>query len=244
MKRGFRVLGALRDRKMREEVWRTIEGRRNLRDTECPCCGFFGKFDSFGLDKVRMGANCPRCQSKERHRLLALAMADGFIDFGGHDVLHFAAEPVVGTMIKSKAPARYVTADLEAASDLQLNIEAIALPDQSFDRVVCSHVLEHVDDSRALKEIRRILCPGGYAVLMIPIVEGWSTTYEDPAKTSEADRARYFGQYDHVRFFGADFRDRVRADGFDLDEYTAGPEVSPRYGLQRGEKVFKATRPL
>jgi SAM-dependent methyltransferase len=242
LRRAFNILAALRHRKVREHAWQTVQAYRDLRETECSCCGYVGKFDSFGLDKLRMGANCPQCESKERHRLLALAILDDFVGFADQDVLHLAPEPIVGAMVRRNRPSSYVTADIAPGCDLRLDIEHMELPDDSFDRVICSHVLEHVNDAAALAEIRRILRSSGYAILMVPIIEGWSGTYEDSTKTSAEQRAKYFGQHDHVRFYGADFRDRVRAARLDLYEYTAGPEASPRYGLMRGEKVFKATR--
>ena len=109
--------------------------------------------------------------------------------------------------------------------------------------MVCSHVLEHVNDRKALRELKRILRPSGTAILMVPIVEGWDTTYEDPSVSSPEGRDLHFGQSDHIRFYGRDFRDRVRDAGFELTEFTAEePDVS-RYGLLRGDKVFFARRP-
>jgi len=240
--RGLAILEALTSRTMREHVARTIEGYKALPVTECPCCGHIGKFDSFGLS-ARMGANCPRCESKERHRLFALAIQRGFLSFKGTSVLHFAPEPVVRGLVEKDGAAVITTADITPGrADITLDIENIALAPETFDRVICSHVLEHVDDAKALLELKRILKPGGYAVIMIPIVEGWPDSYEDRAITSEAERELHFGQDDHIRFYGADFRDRVRASGLDLSEFTASGPDSPKYGLQRGEKVFKAER--
>jgi SAM-dependent methyltransferase len=155
--------------------------------------------------------------------------------------IHFAPEPAVVGFL-SKLATEYVTADIEAGkADVVRNIEKIAEPDQSFSLVVCSHVLEHVDDRKALQELRRILGPNGTMILMVPIVEGWDTTYENPAAVSAADRELYFGQSDHVRYYGRDFRQRVREAGFALAEFTATePDVS-RYSISRGEKVFIAT---
>jgi SAM-dependent methyltransferase len=240
MLRGLKLLNALRNRKEREHAWRAVQSYRNLPDTECPCCGLKGRFDSFGVKVARMGSNCPACESKERHRLLALAMVDGFTSFAGKDVLHFAAEPIVTKMVLEQEPSSYVTADIEAPADLRLDLERLDVPEASFDRIICSHVLEHVDDQKALSELRRVIRPEGYVVLMIPIIEGWAETYEDSALTTEAEREAYFGQHDHVRFYGADFRDRARKGGFRLEEYTADARRAPRFGLQRGEKVFKA----
>ena len=91
-----------------------------------------------------------------------------------------------------------------------LDIQAIAVPDASYDCVVCSHVLEHADDAKALCEIYRVLKPGGVALIMLPVIEGWATTYENPAVTSPEDRKkRHYGQADHVRYYGADMRNRI-----------------------------------
>lgn len=240
--RGLKLLSALRSPPAREHAWRTIESYNQLPDTTCPCCGFTGKFDSFGL-RARLGANCPSCESKERHRLFALAMQRGFISFAGCDVIHFAPEGIVRRMVTENSPASYRSADLTpGVGDLVLNLEAIDLPAGSVDRIVCSHVLEHVDDAKALAEMRRILRPGGYAVLLVPLIEGWDDTFEDPSITAEAERELYFGQYDHVRYYGRDVRQRIVASGLELAEYTAGPRDTPRHGLSHGEKIFRATK--
>lgn len=240
--RGFRILSALRSTRAREHVIRTLDALARQPDQTCPCCGHHGQFDSFG-DSPRMGANCTSCESKERHRLFALATSKDFLSFAGLDVLHFAPEPPVRQIILSAHPKTYTTADFEPGrAELELNIEAISLPDESFDRVVCSHVLEHVDDEKALAELYRVLRPGGQAIVMIPIVEGWDVTYEDTAIVSPKARELHFLQWDHVRLYGADFRKRAISPGFRLDEYTAGPNDSIEYGLMRGEKIFKLSK--
>jgi SAM-dependent methyltransferase len=123
-----------------------------------------------------------------------------------------------------------------------LNLEAIDLPDASVGVVIASHVLEHVDDRKALGEIHRILVPGGRLVAMVPIIEGWDKTYENPAITTPSDRVAHFGQFDHVRFYGSDFRDRVTEAGFALTERTAGGAESAQYRVGRGSKVFLGIR--
>jgi SAM-dependent methyltransferase len=165
-------------------------------------------------------------------------------EFEGRDVLHFAAESAVGGLVRAAGPKSYTTSSYpHASADLCLNIEAIDLPDESYDVVIASHVLEHVDDGRALREIARILRPGGQLIAMVPIVEGWSQSYEDRSILSDADRDLHFGQYDHVRYYGSDFRDRLRQAGFALTEFTAEPKDSVEYRLLRGEKIFLATIP-
>jgi SAM-dependent methyltransferase len=158
-------------------------------------------------------------------------------------VLHFAPEPCVTRFIRP-ASLKYTTADLDGHScDLALNIEKLDLPDEEFDVAICSHVLEHVDDRAALRELYRVLKAGGLLILMVPLVEGWEATYEDEAVKNEADRALYFGQGDHVRFYGADLRRRITEARFDLSEFTATEPYVTKHGLLRGEKVFIARRP-
>jgi SAM-dependent methyltransferase len=190
-----------------------------------------------------MEAHCPRCKSLERHRLLKLWLDGNPPAIQGRDVLHFAREDCVTGFIKPLA-GRYVTADIDAGrADLVLNIERLDLPASSFDVAICSHVLEHVDDRKALAELYRILRPGGLCILAVPIVEGWDATFEDAAVTKPEERAVYFGQFDHIRYYGADFRDRIRKAGFSLSEFTAVEPHVTRHGLIRGEKIFLAHRP-
>jgi len=222
----------------RQHLFRSITAYRSMSPGTCPCCGFHGKFATAGLT-ARIGSLCPRCRSRERHRLLAIALERDFAEIAGRRVLHFAPEPIVKDMILKRGPAEYLTADIEPGrGDVQLDMERIELPDECFDLVVASHVLEHVDDRKALAELYRILRPGGDLLVMIPIIEGWEHTFEDESRTSPKERSLYFGQWDHVRYYGADFRDRVRDVGFELSEFTAGPIDSVQFRIERGSKVF------
>jgi SAM-dependent methyltransferase len=208
----------------------------------CPLCGTKGRFRAFG-HPPRYDAECPGCTSLERHRLLHLAMESEGALWPEAEVLHFAPELAIRSYIKSRV-ARYVTADLEAdRGDIALNLENIALPDGSFDIVIANHVLEHVNDKASLSELHRILRPPhGLLIATVPLVEGWDTTYENDRVASAADREVHYGQWDHVRFYGRDFRDRIRAAGFDLSEFTATGEEVVRFGLLRGERVFFARK--
>ena len=103
-----------------------------------------------------------------------------------------------------------------------------------------SHVLEHVNDERALNEISRILTPDGAVLIMVPIIEGWDQSYEDSSITDVNDRIRHFGQWDHVRIYGRDLRERIVRAGFRLVEFTAVEPDVQHYGLLRGEKLFVA----
>lgn len=209
----------------------------------CPICGYQGLFQVFGTPP-RYDARCGDCGSLERHRLFVLHIQrDGFFA-ADQRVLHFAPEVQLSAMIRSLV-AEYETADLSdrRPTTHQINIEATGLPSDHYDRIICNHVLEHVDDAKALAEMYRMLKPGGKAVITTPIVEGWAKTYENPAISSPADRQVHFGQADHVRIYGRDLRDRIRAAGFDLTEVTAVEPDVLTFGLMRGETLFIAMKP-
>ena len=221
-------------------VVRSLQGAANLfkpEKHECNLCGYSGRFWPFG-SPPRRGAACGGCDSKERHRLMALWVEANTDLVDGVRVLHFAPEPFLEGLFRRRS-VEYRSADLTpGAADTVLNIEQIDLPDESVDLVVCSHVLEHVDDEKELAEIYRILAPRGRVLLMFPVVEGWDQTYEDSAHTSRAAREKYYGQFDHVRMFGRDVRHRIIDAGFSLSEFTAEEPGVSRYGLVRGEKIF------
>ena len=134
----------------------------------------------------------------------------------------------------------YHSADLEPGrADLALSIEETGLPGESYDLIICSHVLEHVDDRKALLELKEeILSKDGILLIMVPIVEGWDKTYENLSIVQSEERIHHFGKSDHVRIFGRDFRDRIAKAGFQLQEMTAGPPLMFQHRLLAGEKVF------
>lgn len=209
---------------------------------ECPICGFSGHFKAFGFPP-RYDAQCGNCGSLERHRLLFLrCVASGRLD-DCETLLHFASEPVLRGILKGRIK-NYITASLDPTdADRVLNIEKIDLESSAVDAVICNHVFEHVDDTKALAEIHRILKPGGTLYCTIPIIEGCSETYENTAVQDSHQRMLHFGQEDHARYFGRDFRDRVSRAGFSLEEFTAFGEEVVTYGLVPGEKVFLCHKP-
>jgi hypothetical protein len=207
----------------------------------CPLCGDDHKFLVTGTPP-RPNAVCPTCDSLERHRLLSLYLGRCPELVAGKSVLHFAPEDAVKRLITKLSPHEYVTADLEPGrGDIVLSIENIQMPER-FDLILVSHILEHVDDVAALQELFATLKPGGVAIVMVPIVEGWATTYENDRVVTAAERLRHFGQEDHIRLYGRDLRDRIRAAGFDLQEFTASPAECLDMGLSKGETVFIARK--
>jgi SAM-dependent methyltransferase len=208
----------------------------------CTICGHVGRFYSYGFP-LAVDCSCPSCLSLERHRALAICANEEPL-FEGKDILHFAPEPGLAAFIRRKGVRSYKTCDLFRTDvDFRVDICAIALPDQSFDVVVCVHVLEHVpDDRKAMAELRRILRPSGMAVVMVPMEEGLDETYENPAIVSRRDRLIHFGQEDHVRYYGRDIRDRLRAAKFSIREWVSKEPYVIRHGLRRGERVFLCSR--
>lgn len=210
---------------------------------ECNLCGFTGPFHALG-HPPRYDCECPACLSQERHRLIGLLL-DREPSLGKGDVIHFSplGEKALAERLKARAGS-YRTADRSLPGcDLPIDIEAIDLPDESVDLMVVNHVLEHVDDGKALGEMFRCLAPGGRVLITVPLVDGWNDTYENPAVASgPSDRLRaiHFGQGEHLRYYGADLRQRIVAAGFNLATFTASPQEVIRHGLIRGETVFIA----
>jgi len=135
--------------------------------------------------------------------------------------------------------ARYLTADIDPQkADHQVNIEQVSFAESAFDTILCSHVLEHVDDRKALAELYRVLRPGGLLLLMTPVVWAWAKTYENPAITTERDRLLHFGQNDHVRIFGTDIIDRIEKVGFRVSLFHSTEPAVSRHGLLRNDVLF------
>ena len=154
-------------------------------------------------------------------------------------ILHFAPEESLSRELRKLYGSNYQTADLFQTSDIKLDIENLAIEDRTIGTIMCHHVLEHVDDIKALKEANRVLIEGGLFICSVPIIEGWEKTYENDSLVGAENRHEYFGQYDHLRYYGRDFRERLLGAGLHLDcEFTAEAETTVKYGLERGEKVF------
>jgi len=209
----------------------------------CPVCE--RSFDAFKDDWNRHNALCWRCGSHERHRAqwLLLQRRPELLD-GARSLLHFAPEWCIRRRLQALPDLRYVTADLEPTGvDLKLDVTDLDLADDSFDAVLCSHVLEHVpDDGAAMRELRRVTAPGGFCLVMVPLALDREHTYEDPAITAPEERERAFLQHDHVRLYARDIEDRLRSAGFDVEvvdmHAELGAEQAARYRLLASDLAF------
>ena len=156
-------------------------------------------------------------------------------------MLHIAPEYAFLRRLSQTKGLRYVTGDLDSAlASQRLDVMDLPFEAASFDFLVCNHVLEHVEDDRlALREIRRVLRPGGWAILMCPVDRRRARTHEDPAAITPEDRHRVFGQSDHLRLYGRDYPDRLAEAGFAVraDRYLDrfDERSIDRLGLRREE---------
>jgi hypothetical protein len=217
---------------------------------ECPICE--KQYRHFAARWNTVDVVCWCCGSHERHRALWLVLDRLRPDLLGttQALLHFAPEPGIAGRLERRVP-RYVTADLEPGrADLALDITSLDLDDASFDAVICSHVLEHVpDDAAAMRELHRILRPGGWAIVMVPVDHDRARTLEDPGIADPVERRRMFWQEDHVRLYALDIVDRLRRARFEVDHVRPTDELtqgeSERWRLGLGSDVFicRATPP-
>lgn len=202
----------------------------------CPICKYRGPFSHVGFP-LEIDGLCPKCFTAPRHRLFYIWL-NSKQSVIKEPILHFAPEIPLEKIFRKKFK-NYQTADLITKADLKINIENIKLERNKYMTIICNHVLEHVDDKKALKEIYRVLKKNGYLITSVPIIEGWDNTYENPKMISDKERNIHFGQADHLRFYGSDFRNRLCSAGFKkIDEYTATGKDVIDYSLKRGEKIF------
>jgi SAM-dependent methyltransferase len=205
----------------------------------CPVCGGrFRKFLPYGYNAVREGALCPGCMSLERHRLMWIYLiSETNIFESALRLLHIAPERCFIKYFEKALGANYITADLESPlAKMKMSIEDIPLEDSSIDVIFCNHVLEHIgDDRKALAEMYRVMKHGGWGIILAPVNEARETTYEDPAITTPKEREKAFGQYDHLREYGADYPDRLAEAGFSVEalKYYVffGADEYRRFGL-------------
>lgn len=204
----------------------------------------FKSFLPYGYGKQRNNVLSPSTLSLERHRLLWLYLKNETNFFSAPiKILHFAPEQAFYKRFKKLKNLNYVTTDLNSPlADVKADICNLPFQDNEFDMILCNHVLEHIpDDTKAMHELYRVMKVGGMGIFQIPQDLNREFTFEDNTITDKNERAKLFGQYDHVRVYGRDFFDKLRSIGFKVEEvdYTAtltADEIT-RYCLAKGEII-------
>ena len=204
----------------------------------------YSKFLSYGYKTIRKNALCPGTLSLERHRLLWLYLEKetNFLN-SNLKVLHVAPEQVFYKKFKKLKNWEYFTFDLNSPiADIKGDLISTNFKDEYFDLIICNHVLEHIeDDKSALNEIYRILKYNGISILQVPTNVKRKNTFEDSSIKSKNQREKYFGQYDHVREYGLDFKDRVEEAGFEVEMINYSTKISQdlviKYGLMKDDLI-------
>jgi SAM-dependent methyltransferase len=204
----------------------------------------FRKFLPYGYGKQRENALSPSTLSLERHRLMWLFLRDETSFFTATKklkTLHIAPEQCFLDLFRKQNNLDYTTSDLESPiADVKADICDLPFEDNTFDVVFCNHVLEHItDDTKAMQELFRVMKKGGFGIFQIPQDLSREITFEDDTITDKKERAKIFGQYDHVRVYGRDYFNKLSSIGFKVDEvdYTKkiAPEKLERFCLMKNE---------
>jgi SAM-dependent methyltransferase len=186
----------------------------------------------------------PSTLSLERHRLFWIYLKNETDFFTVQKkVLHFAPEQAFYKRFKKMSNLDYVTTDINSPlADVKADICKLPFDNNIFDVIICNHVLEHIpDDNKAMQELYRVLKVGGMGIFQIPQDLSREKTFEDDSITDKKERAKIFGQYDHVRIYGRDYFVKLRSIGFEVEEvdYTAtlSEEKIDKYRLAKGEII-------
>ncbi|MCK5824448.1 MAG: methyltransferase domain-containing protein [Ichthyobacteriaceae bacterium] len=181
-------------------------------------------------DSQRENALAPGSLSLERHRLLWLYLKNETNFFTENKkMLHIAPEQCFVDTFRKLKNIDYTTADIESPlADVLMDVQKIPFEENTFDVIFCNHVLEHVDDDdKAMKELYRVLKPGGLGIFQVPQNVDLEKTYEDSSITSPEDRTKHFGQYDHLRIYGMDYFSKLKNAGFKVNPITYANKFTP-----------------
>jgi SAM-dependent methyltransferase len=202
----------------------------------------YRRFLPYGYAKVRENVLAPGTLSLERHRLFWLYLKNETTFFSAPlRVLHFAPEQAFVQKFKKQKNLTYTTTDLNSPiADVKADICDLPFKDNSFDFIICNHVLEHIpDDTKAMQELYRVLAPSGTAIVQVPYDAKREITFEDNTITDQRERTRIFGQYDHLRVYGMDYFKKLSSIGFEVNalDYTSSmtSDDIERYRLCKGE---------
>lgn len=204
----------------------------------------YRKFLPYGYVKQRDNALSPGTLSLERHRLLWLYLNNETNFFSKTlKVLHIAPEQCFYNLFKNLKNINYTTFDLNSPlADIKGDICNMPFKENSFDFILCNHVLEHInDDKKAMKELYRVLNKNGTAILQVPINQKSSKTFEDSSIVNKKERIEKFGQYDHIRLYGLDYFKKLESFGFKVDPLKYSKEFTEseiiKYGLIKDEII-------
>ena len=208
----------------------------------CPVCGL--KFEKLAPFGKRMNACCPNCGSMDRQRLLWRYLKEKTDLFNKKiRLLHFAPEKGFYDNFTTLSNMEYIPCDYtpwiyrydRKNKLIKVDVTNIPFKENSFDVIICNHILEHViDDALAMSELYRVLKKGGWAILQVPIDNNRETTYEDFTITTPKEREKAFGQYDHVRYYGRDYKNRLEKAGFKVNVNDYFKSLSPEDLQQNG----------
>lgn len=224
-------------------------------DVQCPICHSRYKiFKPYGLNK---NISCPKCRSHQRHRLLwkYFHEKNKFIINKNIKILHFAPEKFFYDVFSKRKNIKYFPVDLfpeiydynGKVKITKADITNIPFENDYFDIIICSHVLEHIHDDRlAMSELFRVLKKDGHGIFQVPIDYSLEKTYEDFTITDSIEREIAFGQFDHVRWYGRDYTERLKSVGFQIHEddfiNTFSDHEIFKYGLMKGEIIYKCMK--
>ena len=209
----------------------------------------FRKFLSYGYNKLRKNALSPSTLSLERHRLLWLYLINETVLFEKKiKLLHFAPEQAFYKRFKKLNNIEYDSIDINSPlAKIKADICDLPIKDNTYDFILCNHVLEHVlDDKKAMSELYRVLKKGGTGIFQVPIDMNRKKTFQDDSITDKLERNKIFGQYDHVRVYGKDYFNKLENTGFKVQQIDYSKEFSNeeilKYSIIKGEVIPVCTK--
>jgi SAM-dependent methyltransferase len=205
----------------------------------------YRKLLPYGRINPRENALAPDSMSLERHRLIWLFLKEKTNFFNDKiKFLHIAPEFCFIKLFKNQSNLDYTTADLNSPwADVKMDVHEIPFEEETFDVIMCNHVLEHVEDAhKVMTEFYRVMKKGGWGIFQVPIDTNREETFDDPSITDPKEREKHYWQSDHLRLFGKDYGKKLSAAGFEVIEdpfvNLLDPELIDRYALPKGEIIY------